>query len=290
MFPTSYITKASLNGSDEQIIISDDVHIPSGIAVDHVTRRLYWADKREGIYYRIESSDLDGKSRQVIQEGAHHVPFGVAISIDFIYWTDTNNNALWRKPKHDIGSAPEMIKAFKEKPMGLIAKNVELASAPDCANLAEAIKNYTESTTEFFLEEEETTKPLQCLYGEWMESGCKCRRGYSGAYCETAICHNFCMFGNCHLTSLGYTQCHCPPGYSGSRCEKHVCDNFCLNGGRCKYSLESAQFASCECLSGFTGQRCEKNMDISDICGLFCEGRQSDILVDPRNAFACRLV
>lgn len=280
------IERAALDGKNREVLVKEDLFMPAGIAIDHLAQRLYWADMREGIYYRIESTNLDGKERQIVYEGTHQKPFGIAVGKESIFWTDVNNNALWRKEKS--GGIPEKVKTFNEKPMGLFVKNVEISTIPDCQNLAEAIKNYNESTTEYFtLEVEESTEINQCLNnGELTSQGCKCRRGFTGEYCETSLCYNFCMRGNCYLTTLGYTQCHCPPGYSGSRCEKSVCDDFCLNGGECIHT--SGSQVSCDCPKGFTGQRCERNNEPSELCSLFCEGRQTDVLVDTSNTFICR--
>lgn len=264
--------------------------MPWGLAIDHIAQRLYWTEKGEGIYYRIESINFDGTDRQLMYEGTHQDPFGIAVGKESIFWTDMNGNALWRKNKRDIAEAPEILRYFKETPRGVVARNLPITKEPDCKELAEAIKNYQGATTEYFAQEfEETTEITQCLNGGAVtDRGCKCRRGYVGQFCEISICYNYCVHGNCDLTKSGYMQCRCLPGYVGSRCEKDMCDDHCLNGGSCNPSVMNPQRPICECPTGFTGARCEKNVAPDELCSLFCEGKQSDVLVDRSNTFVCR--
>lgn len=51
--------------------------------------------------------------------------------------------------KADIGSAPEKIREFKERPRGIIAKNVQIKNYPDCKELEIAIENQGEPTEVF---------------------------------------------------------------------------------------------------------------------------------------------
>lgn len=90
------IERALLNGSNREVLIDSDLRQLTGIAIDYRSRRLYWADMREGIYYRIDSSNLDGKEREIVYEGTHTKPFGIAVDENAVYWTDVTNNALWR--------------------------------------------------------------------------------------------------------------------------------------------------------------------------------------------------
>lgn len=69
---------------------------PAGIAIDYKNQQVYWGDTREGIYYRIYRADLNGKEREIVYEGTHTTPFGIAVDESSVYWTDVNNNALWR--------------------------------------------------------------------------------------------------------------------------------------------------------------------------------------------------
>uniref|UniRef100_A0A8C2D224 Uncharacterized protein n=1 Tax=Cyprinus carpio TaxID=7962 RepID=A0A8C2D224_CYPCA len=108
---------------------------------------------------------------------------------------------------------------------------------------------------------------------------CRCKKGYSGPNCETAICSPACLNGgkcvapdvcdcmsgyhgeNCETlcslpclhggTCVGRDTCSCPYGFIGPRCETMVCNRHCQNGGKCASPDE------CECLAGWTGPSCE---------------------------------
>uniref|UniRef100_A0A671SP55 Uncharacterized protein n=1 Tax=Sinocyclocheilus anshuiensis TaxID=1608454 RepID=A0A671SP55_9TELE len=108
---------------------------------------------------------------------------------------------------------------------------------------------------------------------------CRCKKGYSGPNCETAICSPACLNGGkcvapnvcdcmsgyhgetcetlCSLpclhggTCVGRDTCSCPYGFVGPRCETMVCNRHCQNGGKCASPDE------CECLAGWTGPSCE---------------------------------
>lgn len=73
------IERSGLDGTDHDILVSDDLFMPTGITVDHLAQKIYWADMREGIYYRIESVSFDGSDRKVVFEGTHQRPFGIAV-------------------------------------------------------------------------------------------------------------------------------------------------------------------------------------------------------------------
>lgn len=61
----------------------------------------------------------------------------------------SNTVFLFRYFKSDIGSAPEKIREFKERPRGIIAKNVQIRNYPDCKELEIAIENQGEPTEVF---------------------------------------------------------------------------------------------------------------------------------------------
>lgn len=120
---------------------------------------------------------------------------------------------------------------------------------------------------------------------------CKCKRGYTGRYCETDNCHNFCVHGSCHRSAKGYPQCHCPRGFGGSRCELNMCGYFCLNGGTCSYN-KGDLIPSCECPEHYTGSRCEISRDFKSLCGLYCgeSTSRNDYLVSKDRELICRYI
>uniref|UniRef100_A0A3B4UI76 Uncharacterized protein n=1 Tax=Seriola dumerili TaxID=41447 RepID=A0A3B4UI76_SERDU len=100
---------------------------------------------------------------------------------------------------------------------------------------------------------------------------CRCKPGYTGLDCQTAICDPECMNGGVCIapvsqspcenggTCVGLQTCSCPYGFVGPRCETMVCSRHCHNGGQCVSPDE------CRCLSGWTGPSCDTAL-CSPVC------------------------
>lgn len=281
-------------------IISDDLIDPLGITIDYLSERIYWTDRRTGIYYRIESANFDGKERQIIHEGTYQTPVSIAVNKNAVFWTDIKSNTLWSKAKNGMGVALQKVREFSGmEPYGLIARNLEITSTPDCKNLADAIKEYKEYPEEYIETNEISTEIIQtttqmaeaiCLNnGQATPTGCKCKRGFSGANCETSVCYNYCVHGSCKNSKIGHPVCTCPVGFTGSRCEQRVCDGYCLNGGVCRTMISDPdKTPKCACPTGFQGKRCELNMEPNELCSKFCESKDDGVLIV--NKLVCRYV
>jgi len=118
------IERSRLDGTDRQVIVHENLFQPLGIAVDMEQDLLYWTNEREGLYYSIESSDLNGGSRKTLIQGTHHQPFSIALDDQNLYWSDWTNNAVYMLPKSSFqdGGRPEVYEKVSS-PMGLISKS-----------------------------------------------------------------------------------------------------------------------------------------------------------------------
>ena len=87
------------------------------------------------------------------------------------------------------------------------------------------------------------------------ESECICPHGFTGRYCETAICSPTCLNNGVCTGQNGQPVCVCQDNkFTGPRCETPVCNQGCQNGGSC---VAGAYETWCSCADGFEGKFCE---------------------------------
>ncbi|VEN33587.1 unnamed protein product [Callosobruchus maculatus] len=269
------IERAKLDGTDRQVLVSTSIISPEGLAIDYKAQRLYWADSRIGsIAGRIESIGLDGEDRRVEVERNTMQPFGIAVDEEAIYWTDTNNKGLYKFLKDsDQHEALQKLLEFDKVPMGLVANNNIVKEMPDCTSLEKAIETHKRKNGNVDISNrmaEDGKEVDSCLNdGELIGHYCKCKRGFMGKQCETSICHNYCLTGNCYLSSIGKPVCRCDKEYDGDRCQRNKCDGYCLNGGECHTYSRSETI--CHCQTGFFGGRCEYNWEL---CQSYCSNQE----------------
>lgn len=270
------------------MVVDNLLMTPEGLAIDYKAQKLYWADSRIGTAGgRIESIDLDGKNRQTVVEKNTMQPFGLAVDEEAIYWTDTNNKALYKLRKGREMEEPIKLSVFSSMPMGLVANNHLIKEMPDCKLLEIAIKEYKEEKKkepeQLHLPDELST--IDCLNGgELLGNYCNCPRGFAGQHCEISVCQNLCLNGDCYMSSIGKAICRCDRGFIGERCQKNICDGFCLNGGVCT-THTTREIPRCQCQENFLGERCEVN---GEFCDIYCLERRSDNLVVEKYEKLCR--
>lgn len=204
------IERARLDGTDRRIVIDKDIRMPVSLTVDDQTRTLYWIDDREGIHYSVESSDLDGttNSRKSILTDTFHQPNKLTVSKDSLYWVDLGYHAVWKFPKAG-GTESDLKQVFEfdgRNPFDIVANyQIEQPSevAPECEKLAVMAQNNTARN-----EQLNGISKKEILLGEVSDgnSTCNCTPGFRQR-CEVTLCHNYCLNGDCMLTSEGQPVC-----------------------------------------------------------------------------------
>jgi low density lipoprotein receptor-related protein 5/6 len=76
---TRTIQRATLAGTNQQMVVASDIYIPDGLTIDWVTRKLYWTDSRKDT---IEVAYLNGTSRKVVISETLEQPR--AIAVDYV--------------------------------------------------------------------------------------------------------------------------------------------------------------------------------------------------------------
>uniref|UniRef100_A0AAY5EVI9 Low-density lipoprotein receptor-related protein 4 n=1 Tax=Electrophorus electricus TaxID=8005 RepID=A0AAY5EVI9_ELEEL len=109
------IERAHLDGSDRKVLINTDLGWPNGLTLDYDMRRIFWVDAHLD---RIESSDLNGKLRQILVSPVSH-PFALTQQDRWIYWTDWQTKSIQRVEKH-TGRNKETVLANVEGLMDII--------------------------------------------------------------------------------------------------------------------------------------------------------------------------
>ncbi|XP_072176421.1 low-density lipoprotein receptor-related protein 5-like protein [Diadema setosum] len=88
------IGSMDLDGSDNRVILSDDLDEPRAIVIHDGTRKMYWTDW--GNAPKIEKANLDGSSREVIVDSQLIYPNGLAFSSDgqTLFWCDAARDRI----------------------------------------------------------------------------------------------------------------------------------------------------------------------------------------------------
>ncbi|KAI8432507.1 hypothetical protein MSG28_013508 [Choristoneura fumiferana] len=109
------IQRAYSSGRELQTIISKDILMPNGLAIEHTTRMLFWADARLD---KIERCLLDGSHRHiVVRSGAEH-PFDVAACRGWVFWSDWVGRGVLRADGR--GGGARALRKDLPRPMGLV--------------------------------------------------------------------------------------------------------------------------------------------------------------------------
>lgn len=80
------------------MLVRDHIIWPNGLAIDYVTKRIYWLDAK---LFTLNSIDYDGNNRKVILRSDEYIkhPFALDVFEDYVYWSDWELEAVMRTNK-----------------------------------------------------------------------------------------------------------------------------------------------------------------------------------------------
>ena len=95
------------------------------------------------------------------------------------------------------------------------------------------------------------------------EPTCVCSQFFSGPFCQTYICSEYCLNDGVCIPSVDeegseHLQCDCQEGFSGPRCgvSEEDCRNSCYNNASCIFDHLTSSLR-CVCSGPFHGSACE---------------------------------
>ncbi|XP_041966314.1 low-density lipoprotein receptor-related protein 5 isoform X1 [Alosa sapidissima] len=90
------IEGASLDGTERESLFTTSLIRPVALALDNKLGKLFWVDAD---LKRIESSDLSGANRIVLQDSSMFQPVGLTVLGDHLYWIDRQHQMIERVDK-----------------------------------------------------------------------------------------------------------------------------------------------------------------------------------------------
>ncbi|KAG8142739.1 hypothetical protein E2320_005938 [Naja naja] len=85
------IERAALDGTEREVLFSSGLSKPVALAVDSNLGKLFWADSD---LRRIESSDLSGANRIVLEDSNILQPIGLTVFEKWLYWIDRHQQMI----------------------------------------------------------------------------------------------------------------------------------------------------------------------------------------------------
>ena len=116
------IEKAEMTGKKRQVIVSSGLQQPNGLTLDPDKNRLYWVDDS---YHTLEYLNLI-QNKRVTLISSYNVlpsPYGLTLLGDDLYWTDTQERAVFRVNKETGGNVTKFVTGIGE-PMDIHGYNL----------------------------------------------------------------------------------------------------------------------------------------------------------------------
>ncbi|KAB0361653.1 hypothetical protein FD754_005809 [Muntiacus muntjak] len=210
----SHIEEAAMDGTLRRILVQKNLQRPTGLAVDHFSERIYWADLELSVIGSVLYDGSDSVVSVTSKQGLLH-PHRIDVFEDYIYGAGPKNG-VFRVQKFGHGSV-EYLALDVDKTKGVLIshryKQLDYVCHHYCVN--------SES----------------CTIGDDGSVECVCPIRYEGSKCEIDKCIR-CHGGHCIINKDSEDiSCNCTNGKIASSCQ--LCDGYCYNGGTCQLDPET---------------------------------------------------
>ncbi|XP_062539561.1 low-density lipoprotein receptor-related protein 4 [Armigeres subalbatus] len=114
----SIISRAFINGSQQEAIIKSNLISPAGLALDWITDKIYWTDAGTN---RIEVASTDGKQRTLLIWEKLDKPRDIVVhpSDGYMFWSDWGSNPLIERAGMDGTGRVTLVSENLQWPNGL---------------------------------------------------------------------------------------------------------------------------------------------------------------------------
>ena len=104
------------NAETRTVLVDQEIAWPNALAIDYQKSKLWWADAKLG---KIERCNLDGTNRRVLTERNVGAPFSMAVSSQYVYWSNWDNAKIERIGKESWNKNQVQSRSFSKHPLAI---------------------------------------------------------------------------------------------------------------------------------------------------------------------------
>ena len=111
------IERASMDGTERTVIVSEGLTNPLSIALDYSTQTLYWID----VPGKLGSSSFSGSNQQTLLVSPTQLfnTVGMVYYSNVLFWTERQDNGIYSAPVSPLGQAQELVSGLSYEPYQL---------------------------------------------------------------------------------------------------------------------------------------------------------------------------
>ncbi|XP_046397865.1 protein cueball [Ischnura elegans] len=284
------LERSYLNGSNQEVIISSDLHLPIALTVDPSgDGRLYWTDTSEGSSFEIETSLLDGSGRATLYLGFYQRPFSIAYvplggansQEGVVLWVETTHSAIWQMEVSNGGKIPgkDPRRIYQlDTALGMVAApsfnsinpvtcdnssgvsimhNLTLTGEGDdrLSEVLEPEKANVEDVRRSTLQEPMT----QIEEHETIPGGVEKKDQMTAPVIESTAAPSLKSTSAPSIESTNTPRAPENDSAIPNLVRYRLCNEYCINGEPVDNGLSTGP-VSCKCFPGYWGSRCEKSL------------------------------